>query len=186
MCIKHLAIAVVAASVGIAGSGQVYAQVYKKVLPDGSVVFTDEPTEGAQTINVQPLPTISLPGGKAKTEPTANAKGGKATDEAKSATQFSTFAITEPAHDSAVRSNNGAVTINLNIQPGLDPKQGHAVTLLLDGKPTGAPGAQTSFTIEGVERGSHTIGAEIRDGSGRVVASANPVLFHLLRHSAQH
>lgn len=183
MNLRCLIIVVVAISVEAASASFAHAEIYKKVMPDGSVLFTDEPSEGAQTLNIEPVPTISVPSAKAKPAAVSPAKPGKTADETKAPALFSTFAITQPTHDSAVRANNGSVTVRIEIEPPLDPSKGQTITLILDGKPTGSPSSQTFFTLEGIERGSHTVGAEVRDARGSVIATANPVLFHLLRNT---
>ena len=183
MNLRRLIIGVVAVGMGAASVGSVHAEIYKKIMPDGSVMFTDEPSEGAQTLNIEPVPTISFPSGKAKPAAVNPAKPGKGADENKAPAVFSSFVITQPTHDSSVRANNGSVPVSIEIEPPLDPSKGQKITLILDGKPTGAPSSQTFFTLEGIERGSHTIGAEVRDARGSVVATANPVLFHLLRNT---
>lgn len=183
MNLRRLIIVMVAVSMGAASAGSVHAEIYKKVMPDGSVMFTDEPIEGAQTLNIEPVPTISAPSTKAKPAAVSPAKPGKTADETKAPALFSTFAIAQPTHDSSVRANNGSVQVSIEIEPPLDPSKGQTITLILDGKPTGSPSSQTLFTLEGIERGSHTVGAEVRDARGGVVATANPVLFHLLRNT---
>lgn len=159
------------------------ADVYKKVLPDGSVVFTDDPKEGGQKIELAPLPTIGFP---KKVEPKAAApapgdKREKKDEAGSSATFYKSFAVSEPTADSAVRANDGSVSVTLSLQPPLDTKKAHRIVFILDGKAVTQPATGLTTTLEGLDRGSHTVSAEVRDSQGAVLKSADPVIFHVLR-----
>ena len=164
-----------------------HADVYKKVLPDGSVIFTDDPKEGGQKIEVAPLPTIGFPKkaeGKAAA-PSASDKREKKNETGSAATFYQSFTVSEPTADSAVRANNGSVSVTLSLQPPLDSKKAHKIVFILDGKAVTQPATELSTTLDGLDRGSHTVSAEVRDAQGTVLKTADPVIFHVLRHTAQ-
>lgn len=161
------------------------AQIYKKVLPDGTVVFTDEPMDGAEPIKVQPLPTYRAPPAKTKSESSPAERPAPEAGATKQPTTYKHFAIQAPSNDATVRDNSGAVPVTLGMEPALATEEGHTVSLLLDGKPVAAPGTATSFTLEAVDRGSHTLEAVLLDATGKTLRRSSPVVFHLMRHSAR-
>jgi hypothetical protein len=70
--------------------------------------------------------------------------------------------------------------VRLELAPALQP--GHIVEILLDGTAIGS-GSATSASVTNVDRGSHTVAAVVKDASGKVVASAPGVAFHLKQAS---
>ncbi len=92
------------------------------------------------------------------------------------------IAIVEPAADSTVPSNEGKVTVRVGVPRGIAP--GNQVVILLDGRPV-ARGAATTFELDGVERGTHTLQAQVVDGSGNTLVASPPVTFHMWQASRQ-
>lgn len=155
------------------------AQIYKKVLPDGSVVFSDEPSPGAEAVHVQPLSTYQAPPSKPKAESSPAAQPDPSTTKP---VTYQRLAIEAPANDAAVRDNAGNVAVLVALEPALAREQGHSLSLLLDGNPVAPPGGSTQFTLPAVDRGSHTLEAVVHDAQGNVIRRSAPVVFHLMRH----
>ena len=150
------------------------AKVYKSVLPDGSVVYSDTPpSDGATPVELPaiqyyappPLPPPSEEGASAA-KPTAAG--------------YETFEIASPSDDQAVRDNGGTVSIQLTLVPGL--RSGHQIEIFMDGASLGS-GAATTASITNVDRGSHSVHAVVRDGDGKELARTGAITFHLLRAS---
>lgn len=158
------------------------AQIYKKVLPDGSVVFTDEPSLDAEPIQVQPLPTYKAPPSEPKAQDAPAASPEPVTNQP---VVYKRFAIETPAHDATIRDNSGNVTVTLALEPALATDQGHTLSLLLDGNLVAQGGTATSVNLQAVDRGSHTLEALLVDLQGKTLRRTAPVLFHLMRHSAR-
>jgi len=57
-----------------------------------------------------------------------------------------------------------------------------AITVMLDGRAVGQV-KTTSLTINNVDRGTHTLGAEVKDAQGSTLISASPITFTLQRTS---
>ena len=161
------------------------AKVYKWVLEDGTVIFSDRPQdEKAEEVELRPTQTYTAPTYTAPT-PTRNSGEGAGTAPAgddKPFTGYKKFDIVSPAHDAVIRENTGAVTVSLQLDPVL--QSGHQIEVKLDGKVLGK-GASPSVALNGVPRGTHSLEAIIKDESGRTVATASPVLFHLKQHAAR-
>lgn len=89
------------------------------------------------------------------------------------------ISVTEPVNETSVRANNGNVTVNISVSPAL--QEGHLIVLRDNGKPVGEPSTQTSFALENLPRGQHTITVEIVE-KDKVLATAESV-FYVQRRS---
>lgn len=155
----------------IFASAAAAAQVYKRVGPDGKVYFSDQPGTDADRVEVQPAQTISLP---------------PVTEESDVVTEqpgpvYTAFAIVSPAGEQEIRANNGNVTVQLSLQPELQP--GHSIKLMIDGEDGEAikQGDGMSVTLNNLSRGRHTVAARVVDTAGKPLMQADPVGFNVLR-----
>ncbi len=147
--------------------------VYKKVGPDGEVIYTDRPEPGAKEIQVPkgteytapPVPAFT-PSTRAQPKPKPY--------------QYDSLAITSPGQDETIRDNTGAIPVSIRFSPSL--RQGHRIQYQLDGE-TASSGRDTSYTFQNVPRGTHTITARIVDRDDQVLATASTTI-HLHRASA--
>jgi len=152
--------------------GPVSAKIYKWILPDGSVSYSDQPqVKGAKAVELPPLQTYSPPPTPSATEQSS----APALD-----LSYKKVEVVTPKADETVRDNGGTISVQLAIEPAL--KTGHEVKILVDGKSVGS-GRATSASVSNLDRGSHTISATITDADGKVVKSASSVTFHLQRSS---
>jgi Domain of unknown function (DUF4124) len=149
-----------------------YAEVYKRTNPDGSVEFTDVPSKQKEKpIKLSPLSTFKSPPAPAPQT---------SSPQADAPFVYTELTITAPANDTAIRANDGKLTISVSVTPALRPE--HSLVLLLDGKPAGKSTAG-SVVLNNVDRGTHTLSAEVQDAEGTPQISAAPVIVHLLRNS---
>ncbi|MGH8245738.1 MAG: DUF4124 domain-containing protein [Gammaproteobacteria bacterium] len=150
------------------------AEVYRSVDAAGNVIYSDEPSPGAELVDVQevqtytpePVPpsTYSPPPG----EPAPN---------------YTRLEIISPANDESVRQNDGNVTVSVAVVPDL--RGSDRLALYVDGQPM-ASGSSTVIAVENLDRGTHELRAVVTGPDGKPRGSSAPVTFHLLRHSAQH
>lgn len=146
--------------------------IYKTVDEDGNIIFTDKPSENSEEIKLKELQTIKNPN-PAKFTPRP-----KQSNEVQGAV-YNTFIITNPAEGSGLRSNNGNFTISVSLEPPL--RTGHQIVITLDGQEVSS-GAATSVSLQNIDRGTHTIGASVVNGTGKKLKSASSS-FSLLRAS---
>jgi hypothetical protein len=152
-------------------------QIYRSTDEQGNPVFTDEPTEGAEPVPLDPLTTV--PAGEAPEELDESAP-----DNGQSESQPETYQgieITYPPSGQAVRHNGGMVPFRVELK-GRKLAEGHRVEILLDGEVRGS-GSSTQVSVSPVNRGSHTVVARIVDAQGSPLIASSPVDFHLLRAS---
>jgi hypothetical protein len=164
--------------------------VYKSVAPDGGVTYSDQPQAGAEEVDLPPdlPPRVEIPVTPATT-PDTNAPQIAAPVPPEQAgekppfTGYTAFAIVSPENDATLRENNGGVEIQLAMEPALNLEAGHKITALLDGKSVVEGQTGLKILLPNIDRGTHTVEAQVSDASGALLATTNPVTFHLKRIS---
>ncbi|MFT5133519.1 MAG: hypothetical protein ACI9SC_001991 [Gammaproteobacteria bacterium] len=148
------------------------AEIYRSVDEEGNVVFTDQPSDDAELIDVRELQTIKPPpvGAFKYTPPPSEPKP-----------KYTTLSITSPLHDATIRDNAGNVTVNISASPSVGGED--KLVLYLDGNEI-LLGKSTAKAFTGLDRGSHQLRAVIKDPNERIQISSPSVTFHLLRASA--
>lgn len=161
----------------------VAAAVYKSIGPDGQVIYSDQPQPGARAVDLPALPPAPPPA--ASTTQAAPNFAPAASGQDKAAFKgYSTFALVKPTPDETVRENSGVVDVEMTLDPALNTEEGHKITVLLDGKPAleGLTAAQGK--LENVERGAHTVQAQVSDAAGKILISSAAVTFNMKRESS--
>jgi hypothetical protein len=154
------------------------AAVYKWVDSSGRVHFSDTPGEGAERIELSE-PTIYTPanssgGGQ-------GSSGGSSRKAADPSADYSLFEIIEPDNNGSILANDGTVTVQFMISPGL--QQGHYIQFVLDGRILDQHYTSPTVTLTGLERGLHMIHASIHDSVGRMYSRSNIVQFIVRQES---
>lgn len=145
------------------------AEIYKTIDENGNVVYTDMKPRNTKSEEVKlkpitPIEKVSTgsPSYSAPREPDASE-------------YYSDFEIIEPLNEATVR-NKRRFSVQVSIRPGL--LTGHRVRLLLDGEVVETKRGLL-FSLEDVERGTHTITAELLDARRKVIkSSSNTVYIH--------
>ena len=165
-----LALAIVLAG----GHAAAQTKIYKWVLPDGSIQYSDSPQEeGAKAVELPPLQIYSAPRRAQAAE--SETEAGKAKDG-----RYDSVKVVSPKADESIRDNGGTVSVRVALKPSLYPD--HTIEILMDGQPIGS-GKGTSVTVTNVDRGTHSVSAVVKNAQGATVASAPGITFHLLRAS---
>lgn len=154
------------------GSFGLQAEIYKSVDEHGNAVFTDAP-QAAQEANTE---TVIVP--ELNTMEAAPVPAYTPGAETEPGFKYTELGI-KPSNDSTVRSNNGDVAVTLTLTPKL--QKGHQINLYLDGKKLA--GSSRYFQLSNVERGTHTLRAEVVDGDNKVLIQQSST-FHLQRATA--
>jgi hypothetical protein len=165
---------------GAAAAGE--NRIYKTVDADGNVVFTDIPPreddQNAEQIIVEQPNSFAVGEAIPSSDQWIVEPGQTAGEEPPF--RYNTLSIVSPADDEPVRENAGNVTIVSNVSPRL--QSGHVIRLLMDGA-VAQEGAQGTFNLANVDRGTHTIALEILDSNGNVLIRSDNSTFHLLRYA---
>jgi hypothetical protein len=149
------------------------ATVYKWVDENGVTHYSDQPHENAEKVTVAQPQTYKAP----KPPP----QQASAAAPPKTPPPYSSCSIAQPANDDTfpnATSVDAAVVTNPGVRPGDE------VVLLLDGsRVANFPPSGGSTTINGIDRGSHSLQAIIRDGNGQVVCQSTNITFTVLQPS---
>ncbi len=145
-------------------------KVYKYTDEDGNTVFTDEPTKGAEELDVKPVATVpAIP------VPKTNPNGKK--DE--KSFEYKEVKITSPQADENFINNGGSVNVSVSLTPSL--RAGDTVQLYFNGIPKSEPVRSTFFPFENLDRGTYAVTATVQDKDGNVVGKSENVSFHVRR-----
>jgi len=88
--------------------------------------------------------------------------------------------ITDPEHDSALRSNNGSLELHAKLNRKLNV--GEQLQLIVNGSNYGAPTTTAKWQLKNLDRGTHSFLIQaFRDG--KLIASSQSITVHLLRAS---
>ncbi len=150
------------------------AQVYKVVDKDGNVTFTDQPpADGSGPIELKPISVVEAP-----VYQTAPKKDDAEADKEMSIRDlrknYRDFAIVSPQQEESLWRPDGAFPVAWNTKFALQP--GMQVTIFLDGK-RHTTTTQQMIAMSNLDRGEHTVKAELRDSNNRLIAEAEAVTF---------
>jgi hypothetical protein len=159
------------------------AEVYKTVDEDGNVSYTDRPPgDGAKPMDLPPLSIVETPVYE-KTAREAALTASAATGEQNTEIPLKTlrrtyrdFAIISPLSEESVWHPEQAIPVAWSVSSPLEA--GMTVTLFIDGKKQAAT-TQPIIPVAGLERGEHTLTAELKDSKNRKIATAQPVTFFI-------
>lgn len=147
------------------------AEVYRYVDKHGNHVFTDSPPEGAEKVPPKPVMTMPFPKVRSTTNGTPESK--------KTAIADYKITLLNPPADTVYRRGEGEVPVAVSVSPSL--REGHRLEIQLDGKLFQGKSIPLDDSID---RGTHTLTAQIVDAKGNVVAAAQSVSFHVQQTSA--
>jgi hypothetical protein len=154
------------------------AEIYRWVDGQGNVIFSDEPHPDAEQVEL--LPGTTYTPQVHQTEPDVIKLSPE--DRQSPVPDYSLRIIT-PSDGETTWINNGDVRVSLIVEPALDPERGDMIRIALDGQ-VKATQSSTSVTLQAVDRGAHTLTAEVIDVNNQVLTTASPVRFQLHRATA--
>lgn len=169
---KHIATLLLLVLFAIAG----HAEIYKGIDSEGNVIYSDEEMPNATEIRIPEPTSIPMPKPKPKIPAIEKEK----------VTEYKSFKILSPSKNETLRISSGNVPVTLSITPALDIKQGHSISVYIDGVATINKTTRLNLQIPNVNRGSHSLRAEIRSAKNKILKKSNLVKFHLKHLSSQH
>jgi len=148
-------------------------EVYKTVDEDGNIIFTDRPTTNSEEIKLKELKTTET------VKPSSSSSGSRSREKNAEDFSYKKIFVSSPADGSAIRSNDGNVTISVNLEPSL--RSGHRILITMNGKEL-SKGAGKSVSQTNLDRGTHTVIVSVIDSSSNAIISASSS-FSILRAS---
>lgn len=153
-------------------------EIYKHTDEHGNVVFSDNPHKESTKVELKALPVLNFPppspANTTEADPKANAEH----------SHYEVFEISSPAQDATLRNNNGTFNVSLTMEPAL--KKSHTLKLWVNGSPSGAIATGTTFRLEQIDRGTHTLQAKVFDQENKLIQSTTLITVHLHRFSKLH
>lgn len=144
--------------------------VYKYKDASGNLVFTDEPVEGAEKMDVQPVPTI--PAIIPKVTPAADT-----TPEVEFS--YNKMTIIIPSDGEHFINNGGQVTVQVALSPAL--RSTDKLQLNFNGSAQGAPQKGNTFNLSNLDRGEYVAQVSAIDNHGKVVGQSDSITFYVKR-----
>jgi hypothetical protein len=164
--------------VGLFVSTALFAQAYRWVDDQGVVHYSDRPQPGAERIH---LPKSSSPRQSTRSR-SAAAQDTPSTAAAPEAPfRYESLSQASPAPEETLWNIEGTLNVSLALQPALQP--GHQLHVYFDGEPRVVTG--TSFTLQEVYRGAHTLQAEVRDETGKLMIRSDASRFYVQQNKVQ-
>jgi hypothetical protein len=132
------------------------ATIYRYKSSDGTIVFSDQPHQGASQVVLPPVSQYSSSVQTNKNKPLISSNKVKTVN---AASQKSVITITSLKNNDTVRNNN---TLPLQVTANINPQlqQGEQAQLLVDNKVMAISqdlGRVVSFILKGVNRGAHSL-----------------------------
>ncbi len=152
-------------------------RVYQSKGPDGSTVFSDQPSPAARQIDID-LPAADGPA--AATLPKPAAANAPAVDAGK-AVAYTTLRITEPVDDAVHWFAEGPVKVQVQIVPPL--AEGHVLVPLLNGVAQGSGVHASGFSLTDLDPDTYRLSVVIRDEQGKDLKQSPVIRFHFKRQS---
>ena len=154
-------------------------KVYKTVDKQGNVIFTDQPQKGAEVIELHPLSTFE---GDAVADAREQRVKASSTTPA-SPKKYTSLSIIQPQPNESIWLGAGDLVTKVDLMPPLS--DGDKIQILLDGTLINESGMDTTFRHTNVNRGEHSVQAQVLDTHGNILISSNPVTFNMHRSSAK-
>ncbi|MCU7842248.1 MAG: DUF4124 domain-containing protein [Candidatus Thiodiazotropha sp. (ex Monitilora ramsayi)] len=148
--------------------------VYKWTNESGEVVYSDTYRDGAERIRVsgsRSSPSSAPDTTEGSTSPESEVEG----------VTYQSFEVVQPENDQTIRSNEGTVNVGLALSPALAAN--HAIHVFLDGNRLEGEMKSTQFSLNNLNRGTHSLEVKVVDDKGNALTSAPAVNFHLRKAS---
>ena len=146
------------------------AGLYRGVDSEGNILYSDTPFKDAEKYTPPPISVMDAP------KPVTEKEVVK--DEPTAEFKYTGFDIESPIDEQTIR-NDPDVKVSVKLVPTLNAEAGHGIWLLLDGNPVMKNSLNTSFYIGRIERGAHTLQAQVRDAEGKAIVQTRIIIVYI-------
>ncbi len=180
------------------GSSALANGIYKSVDADGNVIFTDQPLEGAETLEGAEAPPPAANGDDDDDDPSQNSNAGPVnrglaltpdpidppkpqpyeTEEPKKRLPVTVVEILTPIHDAVLQDPIGKIWVELQSYPTPLKDTGLTAQLWMDGELINS-GQRPMLSLAPPERGTHVLQVKLVDENGRLFLQSNPTHIHI-------
>lgn len=161
------------------------AAIYINKTKDGSIEYSDTPTQTSKKIEIPSVSSITVPKPTTTIAPTQSPATETNDDEdvtepSSNANTYSKFEIISPKNGGTIQ-NQPVIPVDMVIEPNMLP--GDKIQLMLDNTPVGTPTATSYQEIGLVERGEHSLYAVIKNNKDQVIKKSSTITIHVHRNS---
>jgi hypothetical protein len=157
----------------VASAALAEAQAYRWVDENGVVHYSDRPQAGAEEVELESAPAISIP--PRRTAIAARPAPVEDAEDADAVFGYESLTVASPGAEETLWNIGGVLDVNLNLQPAL--RTGHQLRVYFDGNPQTVNG--TRFQLQEVYRGVHNLQAEVLDQAGELMIRSQPSRFYV-------
>jgi len=144
---------------------------------NGVVHFSDVPGPGATRMD---LIVTGAASGSAAAQPPATASAAPKPPAA-SGTTYNRLEIWQPENGASFFDSDSTVGVRIRSEPAV--ADGDSLRLYLDGKRIEGADNALDYTLENLDRGTHSITATIRDRNGNERIRSQPVVFYMKQNT---
>jgi hypothetical protein len=160
----------------------VFADTWRWVDENGVVNYSDTPHPGAERVDLRVIQTTPFAERSRSAEASEPAEAGETSGG--SSASYDSVSILRPQPEETLWNLEGQLDVQVSVQPEM--QSDHRLKLYLDGtEVVGIPAGATSFTIDRVFRGMHTLRASVQDQSGRQLGASEAIRFYVQQTSVQ-
>ena len=161
----------------------VFADTWRWVDENGVVNYSDTPHPGAERVDLRVIQTTPFAGPSRSAE--ANESAGQAGEApGGSSSSYESVSILRPQPEETLWNLEGQLDVQVSVEPEIQAS--HRLKLYLDGtEVVGIPPGATSFTIDRVFRGMHTLRAAVQDQNGQQLGASEAIRFYVQQTSVQ-
>jgi hypothetical protein len=153
-----------------------FADIYQWTDDNGVVHFSDNSFPGAKvlklTTNVMELGSFASP----KSIPDLKKS---LTESPNLKLESNPLIIRSPKQQETIRNNQGEVSVM--VESNLNETKGYTMRLVLDGKPVDNLPFHNHFVLSHLDRGRHTLAAQILDNHNVVRKTSEEIMFYMQR-----
>ena len=156
-------------------------KIYRWIDSQGKTHFSDTAPPGTPQITVENKNLVSNQDPIDTRSMNSSNKTKQESEKNKKAVVKYQAEIVYPQDDTAIRSNEGTLEINVKTTPEKESTQ--LLQLYLDGQALGSPQMSPTIRALNVDRGTHQVQAHLLGEDGKVLAKTQIVTIHLQRIS---
>jgi len=150
-------------------------KLYKVIDKFGKVHYSDHPSQGAELLSIQDVPSIAIRTPDIKIKTLEDELEERRDPNEK---YYSVLGFANLINDGVIRNNGAVATFTATITPELS--RGHYLEFYLDGKLIKSRQKELTITAEKVAYGPHTASFSVVSKQGATVQQSEKVTFNLL------
>ncbi len=149
-------------------------EIYKSYDENGNIVYSDQPPEPDAEPLVLPEPNIISSSVPVNPSPPSNSNAGFNAPQR-------VLEMLRPVEEETFWGTAQALEVSFDVQPDLAPQM--RIAIYVDDQRV-ALISSTNTTITDIDRGTHSVRAELLDSRGNVLTATEPRTFFMKQHSA--